>query len=183
MNLSDRTRHGDGARPAEEACRAAEVRREAARLEYEGRLGECRGFVQHGDVSVYAHVCSVALQSLRMADALGRRGIRVDRASLLRGALLHDYFLYDWHVPDPSHRLHGFRHPFTALRNAEADFRLGARERNIIVRHMFPLVPIPPCCREAWIVCCADKLVALRETLVPRVPSRLLPAWLRRAGA
>ena len=70
------------------------------------------------------------------------------------------------------HRLHGFRHPFTALRNAEADFSLTARERNIIVRHMFPLVPIPPTCREAWIVCLADKYCALRETVEGRLRGR-----------
>ena len=147
----------------------AEVEAAAARLEREGRLGACRGFVQHGDVSVYDHVMSVAEQSCRMADALARWGVSVDRASLVRGALLHDYFLYDWHDPDPSHRLHGFRHPFTALANAEQDFSLTPRERNVIVRHMFPLVPVPPACREAWIVCVADKVCALRETIEPRV--------------
>ena len=161
---------------------APEVSAEAARLEREGRLGLCHEFVQHGDVSVYEHVVAVAAESCRMADALARHGIAVDRPSLVRGALLHDYFLYDWHDPDPSHRLHGFRHPFFALRNAEDDFTLDERERNIIVRHMFPLVPVPPTCREAWIVCGADKLVALRETLGSRVPERLLPRWLKGAG-
>lgn len=159
-----------------------EVAAQAARLERDGRLGECRAFIQHGDVSVYDHVVSVAQQSCRMADALARLGVRVDRASLVRGALLHDYFLYDWHDPDPSHRLHGFRHPFFALANASHDFALTPREKNVIVRHMFPLVPVPPACREAWIVCCADKVCALRETVGPRVAalSRLIG---RRASA
>ena len=107
--------------------------------------------------------------SLSFAEHLGRAGISIDRASLLRGALLHDYFLYDWHDPDPSHRLHGFRHPFFALARAEEDFELTSRERNIIVRHMFPLVPVPPTCREAWIVCLADKWCALRETVAGRL--------------
>lgn len=159
-----------------------EVRAEAARLEREGRLGECRGFIQHGSVTVYDHVTSVARQSCRMADSLERLGVSVDRPSLVRGALLHDYFLYDWHVADPSHRLHGFTHPFTALRNAERDYVLTDCERNIIKHHMFPLVPAPPTCREAWIVTMADKACALRETLEPRVPARLLPAWLKRVG-
>ena len=127
----------------------AEVRAVASALEEQGRLGLTRQFIQHGDVTVFAHVNAVAVTAARMADALAHVGIGTDRSSLIRGALLHDYFLYDWHDPDPSHRLHGFRHPFTALRNAEADFSLTARERNIIVRHMFPLVPIPPTCREA----------------------------------
>ena len=88
-----------------------EVERAALALERDGRLGLTRGFIQHGTVSVYEHVRSVARASSAIASALERAGVRVDRASLIRGALLHDYFLYDWHDADPSHRLHGFTHP------------------------------------------------------------------------
>jgi len=151
---------------------AHEVDDAARQLAQAGRLDLTREFIQHGDVTVYAHVTSVARASLSFAEHLGRAGISIDRASLLRGALLHDYFLYDWHDPDPSHRLHGFRHPFFALARAEEDFELTPRERNIIVRHMFPLVPVPPTCREAWIVCLADKWCALRETVAGRLPRK-----------
>ena len=163
--------------------RAAEVRAMAARLEAEGRLGLTRGFIQHGDVSVYAHVCSVARASLAAADALAHVGLNVDRSSLLRGALLHDYFLYDWHDPENGHRLHGFSHPYTACRNAEADFDLTPRERNIIRHHMFPFVPVPPTCREAWIVCMADKWCALRETIAGRLPGRARRAHRQKGRA
>lgn len=91
---------------------ACEVDHAARQLAQAGRLDLTREFIQHGDVTVYTHVTSVARASLSFAERLGRVGISVDRLSLLRGALLHDYFLYDWHDPDPSHRLHGFRHPF-----------------------------------------------------------------------
>lgn len=152
---------------------ADEVELAARALESQGRFGLTRGFIQHGDVSVHAHVLSVARASVAMADFLGRAGVRVDRASLIRGALLHDYFLYDWHDPDPTHRLHGFTHPFAALARAEEDFDdLTDRERNIISRHMFPLVPVPPTCREAWLVCLADKACALHETIAGRLPKR-----------
>ena len=146
---------------------ACEVDHAARQLAQEGRLDLTREFIQHGDVTVYTHVTSVARASLSFAERLGRVGISVDRLSLLRGALLHDYFLYDWHDPDPSHRLHGFRHPFFALARAEEDFELTSRERNIIARHMFPLVPVPPTCRAAWIVCLADKWCAAEETVRP----------------
>ncbi len=149
-----------------------EVARIARELESHGRFGLTRGFIQHGDVSVYEHVVSVARASAAAGAFLERMGVRVDRPSLIRGALLHDYFLYDWHDPDPSHRPHGFTHPATALTRALEDFELTERERNIIVRHMFPLVPIPPTCREAWIVCMADKACALHETIAARLPGR-----------
>ena len=93
--------------------------------------------------------------------------ISMDVRSLAMGALLHDYFLYDWHEDDPSHRLHGFTHPKKALKNAQKDYQLNWKEKNIIARHMFPLVPIPPQCREAWLVCMVDKWCALSETVKP----------------
>ena len=149
-------------------ARGAEVAVVARQLEATGRLGLTREFMQHGSVSVYAHVYAVACASLGLADALARVGVSCDRASLVRGALLHDYFLYDWHVPGPKNRHHAVCHPFVALANAEEDFELSARERNIISRHMFPLVILPPTCREAWLVCIADKWCALHETLFAR---------------
>ena len=93
-------------------------------------------------------------------------------------ALLHDYFLYDWHDKDPSHRLHGFTHPRRALENAAADWELTDRERDIILHHMFPLTPLPPRSREAWLVCLADKLCAVQEMAM--TPARRRMA---RAGA
>ena len=149
-------------------ARGAEVAVVARQLEATGRLGLTREFMQHGSVSVYAHVYAVACASLGLADALERIGVSCDRVSLVRGALLHDYFLYDWHMPGPKNRHHAVRHPFVALANAEEDFELSALERNIISRHMFPLVILPPTCREAWLVCIADKWCALRETLFAR---------------
>ena len=143
---------------------AAYVRDLAQRLEARGRLGATRSFIQHGDVSVYGHVLAVARASICMARVLSRVGIAVDVHALVRGALLHD--------SDSSHRLHGFRHPFFALDRAEEDFDLTPIERNIIARHMFPLVPIPPACREAWIVCLADKACALGETIDGHVGGR-----------
>ena len=81
------------------------------------------------------------------------------------GALLHDYFLYDWHEKDDSHKWHGFYHAGKALQNAMEDFALSEIEKETIRRHMFPLNPIPPRCREAWIVTLADKICSGGETV------------------
>lgn len=93
--------------------------------------------------------------------------IQVNMDALVIGALLHDYFLYDWHDGKGRH-LHGFTHPECAKRNAEKDYALSPRVKNIIARHMFPLTPVPPTCTEAWIVCIADKICAIEETLFNR---------------
>lgn len=136
--------------------------REQVNLIYtNSRLKNSLYFIQHGTTSVCQHSIAVAYLSCCLAEKLR---IPVDWYVLIRGALLHDYFLYDWHEKDPNHRLHGFTHPKKALKNAMLDFPLSSKEQNLILRHMFPLTPIPPICREGWIVCLADKLCSVWET-------------------
>lgn len=106
---------------------------------------------------------AVAFACYRLARALGD-GFRLPE--LVRGALLHDYFHYDWRVSRPRNGgLHGFEHPREALENAEADFGpLTARERDCIFRHMWPLTPVPPRYPESAVLCLADKAVSLVES-------------------
>lgn len=120
--------------------------------------------MQHGTISVKEHSIQVARQSIRISDLLG---IKHNRRDLVRGALLHDYFLYDWHHADMEnpHRLHGFYHPARALKNAEREYKLTDRQKEIIIKHMWPLTIKPPMCREAWLVTAADKYCSLLETV------------------
>ena len=121
-----------------------------------------KSYMQHGRVSVFEHSFKVTCLCLMIAHYLR---IRVDRRALIRGALLHDYFLYDWHKPDKSHRLHGFTHARCALKNAAEDFPLNDVETDIILKHMFPLNISFPKYKESIIVSAADKICALLETL------------------
>lgn len=135
-----------------------------AELEQSGRFDLEKCYFQHGTTSIYAHSVQVADFSLYLAH---KWNLQVDERSLARGALLHDYFLYDWHDSSNGHHLHGLTHPALALKNAKMDYILNEVEENIIHRHMFPLTPVPPMYTEAWLVCMADKYCALRETLQP----------------
>ena len=123
-----------------------------------------RKAIQHGNVSVRRHAINVARYSLLINEKLG---IKCNKRDLIRGALLHDYFLYDWHDKDHISplRLHGFFHPGIALRNAEKEYRLSTKEKDIIRKHMWPLTIVPPKCREAWVVSMAHKYCSLMETL------------------
>ena len=79
------------------------------------KVQSMRGYLQHGDTTTLDHAIAVAYYSL-MLDQKWK--LNCDKGSLVRGALLHDYFLYDWHQPHKEYGLHGFTHPSTALRNA-----------------------------------------------------------------
>ncbi|MCL2070875.1 MAG: HD domain-containing protein [Oscillospiraceae bacterium] len=124
-------------------------------------MQKTKEFVHHGNVSVYSHSVAVAEYSCRFARKMN---MKVDFRSLIRGALLHDFFLYDWH--DEWDKLHGFKHPKIALENAKQQFTLNKKERNIIRKHMWPMTFINiPTCKEAWLVCLIDKYCSLLETL------------------
>ncbi len=121
--------------------------------------------IQHGTMSVHNHVMDVARYSLLLNNKLR---LRCNKHDLIRGALLHDYFLYDWHDKaylSQRKRLHGFWHPGIALANAEKEYELNDVQREIIRKHMWPLSVVPPTCREAWVVTAADKYCSLMETV------------------
>lgn len=125
-------------------------------------------------------VCCTALPSRISAIGTARLLQRIaafHERDLIRGALLHDYFLYDWHIPDPTHRLHGFRHPGRALENAQRDFVLSDIERDIIRKHMFPLTPALPRYRESLLVSAVDKACSVyecfRHPAYPRLRARI----------
>ena len=117
-------------------------------------------YIQHGTTSTLDHCIAVAYVSFAMAKKLN---IHCDYNSLIRGALLHDYFLYDWHVSDESHKWHGFSHARTALENASHDFELTPIEKDIIEKHMFPLNIKLPKYRESFLITIFDKRSALKS--------------------
>lgn len=132
-----------------------------------------RHHIQHGTMPVYRHCLDVAKQSIQINKALG---LGCSERDLIRGALLHDYFLYDRHDKNRENyqKLHGFYHPGIALKNARKEYHLTRREEDIIKKHMWPLTVVPPLCREAWVVTAADKYCSLLETLkIRKRPGRV----------
>ena len=98
-----------------------------------------------------------------------------DETTLAVGAFLHDFYLYDWHKQGSFHGLrhlfemHGFSHPGSACVNAQRVFGITKKEQNVIASHMWPLTfRHIPTCREAVIVCLADKYCAIVESMFRR---------------
>ena len=131
---------------------------------------EMQQFIQHGTVTTYEH----CLRVTRIAYWLNLHWhCHADEVSLVRGAFLHDFYLYDWHNCSNITHWHGFKHPLIARYNADAVFQLNNKERNIIQTHMWPLtITQLPRCREAYLVCLADKMSSSWETVMERRAKR-----------
>ena len=116
----------------------------------------------HHNSSIYNHVHDVAYLSYRICKFL-----KLDYRAAARGALLHDFFLYDWRrhdVPDlPREKFHGLEHPKIAVANAKKHFSINDIEEDIIRKHMWPLTILPPKYKESYIVSFADKYLSSSE--------------------
>ena len=120
-----------------------------------------KNYAHHKGVSTYKHSIEVAYLCYKHYKKKERKYPIKD---LIRAALLHDYYLYDWHHTGEGHRLHGFFHPGKALKNARRDYgELSKYEVDAIKHHMFPLTLIPPRHKIGWLVCFYDKLSTIMD--------------------
>jgi uncharacterized protein len=126
-------------------------------------------FIQHSDITCLDHCIYVSYMSYRLCKKL-----RFDYCSAARGAMLHDFFLYDWHKIKPYEGLHGFHHSKIALRNANEHFELTDMEKDIIHKHMWPLTSKVPKYKESLIVLLVDKYCATTEILRIAKKKRLM---------
>ena len=122
---------------------------------------QLKKFIHHGKVSTYEHSIAVARLCYEYAK---KKKLDIDYKSLIRAALLHDYYLYDWHDKGKWHKPHGYKHPKIALHNAIKDYPdINEIEKDAILRHMFPLTLIPPKYKEGWILQKCDKKATLSD--------------------
>lgn len=116
--------------------------------------------LQHMKGSRYAHCYEVAFYTYVLTKKWG-----LDYVSATRGAMLHDFYFYDWRNKgvDGQKRFHAYRHPRIALNNALQNFELNDVEQDIILKHMWPLTLRLPRYKETYIVTFVDKYCAIKE--------------------
>jgi uncharacterized protein len=137
------------------------------------------------------HLETRAIHLLEVCCVAWRRAKKsknADPKSTAIGAILHDFFLYDWQTEKADYksldiklkvysiRLHGFIHPFIAYHNANKYFPhlMNRKIKDIIIKHMWPLTVKPPRYNESWFVCLADKSCSLNVLKTPRELPRYL---------
>jgi uncharacterized protein len=128
-------------------------------------IQELKKYPNHKISNLYDHSSRVAVCAYHLARRLH---LPVNEKSLAKGAMLHDFYLYQARGNKTiSVKEHWFGHPITALENAEKEFDLTDLEKNIITSHMWPLTFFHvPKSREALLVGLADKICAFGERVL-----------------
>lgn len=122
---------------------------------------EMKHYIQHGNTNCYQHCINVSYYSYLLCEKLG-----LDKQSVARAGLLHDLFLYDWHKRKKEKNIlkkHGFTHPYQAFYNANKYFNLNEKEKDIILKHMWPLTVALPKYKESFLVSLVDKICCILE--------------------
>ncbi len=126
----------------------------------EEKVWQLDKYIQHGQTTRLEHSLAVTYFSYWLHCRLNLAG---DARSLIRGAMLHDFFLYDLRDERPA--FHGKTHPYYSCKNASECFMLNEEERDIILNHMFPLTTSLPVYKSALVVSFVDKFCASAEFL------------------
>lgn len=119
-----------------------------------------RNIRQHININCLDHCLFVSYVSYRICRFWG-----LDFVAAARGGLLHDMFLYDQYKKGSHQGNHLRTHPKSALENASKVCVLSDVEKDIILKHMWPLTFKKPKYKESLVVNLADTVCALAEML------------------
>lgn len=104
------------------------------------KVQEMKLYPHHGKVDTHYHTVYVSYTVFKIAKKRNMPELR----DITRAALLHDFYLYDWHTDKDHEELHAWFHPKEALRNAEKYFgEMTKMQREMILYHMWPLAKMP----------------------------------------
>lgn len=121
---------------------------------------EMKNYRQHYETTCYDHCLQAAYYCYLIC-----KKYNLDYKSATRAAMLHDLFLYDWRVRQPDRKgLHAFTHGKTACDNACELFDLNEKEKDIILKHMWPVTIAFPKSFEGFILTFVDKYCAMSES-------------------
>lgn len=124
------------------------------------KVQEMRKYRCHGYVDCLTHSVYVSYTAYCIGRLLGW-----NYKGLATAGMLHDLYLYDWHIKGGRKGLHGFTHAREALKNAREVKRLTKGERDIIETHMWPLNPKFPKYRESFVFMLSDRYCTILESL------------------
>lgn len=131
-------------------------------------LERLKKITHHKSTTRFQHCVNVSYYGYRIC-----RTLRLDARSAARAGLLHDLFYYDRQkynaVRVKGQPKHSRMHSDIALKNASHITSINPKERDMIVKHMWPVTRPMPKYRETYIITFVDKGCAVLEFCIPKV--------------
>ncbi len=123
------------------------------------KVQQMKQYRQHYSVNCFDHCLYVSYNLYNIC-----KKYNLDYKSAARAGMVHDLFLYDWRKREDGRKgLHAFTHPKIAYKNASKIFKLNDKEKDIILKHMWPVTPEFPKYKETFLMTYVDKYFACAE--------------------
>ncbi len=120
---------------------------------------QMKNYRQHYNVNCFDHCLYVSYNLYLICKKK-----KLDYVSAARAGMLHDLFLYDWRKRENGRKgHHAFTHAKLSYENASKIFNLNDKEKDIILKHMWPITLAIPRYRESFLITYIDKYFACYE--------------------
>lgn len=120
---------------------------------------QMKQYRQHFNVTCFDHCLFVSYNTYLLC-----KRYNLDYISAARAGMVHDLFLYDWRKRINGRKgLHAYTHPMQAYKNASTFLTLNDKEKDIIIKHMWPVTLALPRYKETFLMIFIDKYFAVEE--------------------
>ena len=126
------------------------------------KVQQMKQYRQHHNMNCFDHCLFVSYNTYLICKKR-----HLDYISAARAGMLHDLFLYDWRKRENGRKgLHAFTHGKTAYEQASTFLNLNEKEKDIIIKHMWPVTIAIPKYKETFILSLVDKYFAIAEAFI-----------------
>ena len=126
------------------------------------KVQEMKHYRQHYNINCFEHCLFVSYNTYLIC-----KKHNLDYISAARAGMVHDLFLYDWRKRERGRKgLHAYTHGKTAFKEASEILNLNDKEKDMIIKHMWPVTPAIPKYKETFILTFVDKYFAIAEAFI-----------------
>lgn len=126
------------------------------------KVQKMKQYRQHYNINCFDHCLFVSYNTYLIC-----KKCHLDYISAARAGILHDLFLYDWRKRENGRTgHHAFTHGMTAYKQASTFLDLNEKEKDMIIKHMWPVTLAIPKYKETFIMTLVDKYFAVAEAFI-----------------
>ncbi len=126
------------------------------------KVQQMKKYRQHYNINCFYHCLFVSYNTYLIC-----KKHNLDYISAARAGMVHDLFLYDWRKRERGRKgLHAYTHGKTAFKEASEILNLNDKEKDMIIKHMWPVTPAIPKYKETFILTFVDKYFAIAEAFI-----------------